>query len=648
MKEYADTFGKGSLNAMFDAEQLAAECGLDRDEIEWRKEFVGFDEEDAARLAEMRPLFKENAEAIADDFYDNLSQSDQTLTIIEGSDKGLEQLKQTQSAYLVTLASGEYELDYFTNRARIGKLHDLLEMPMKHYIGQYGVYYDLILPLLFDQMKDRLVDDLTAAISESVEDFEPEAGDRPATTGTSERGHDQSKESEAGEHQETGGPATDGGEEAAVESADPETEQDEDDELDPAEQAAVERDEDGEDIDREGASDADGEEYESDGQTDAEVENEEVRNVDEEQINGQRTDQQEIGYYEPAEQWVDETDVSEVVAPVVEGHLDQGMERLLAVLRIINLDMQVVADTYIHSYSEELSETVAERERLMNEVEADVARPIEELLDSSTDIADSTNTITDMADDQAESVDDVAREVSDMSATVEEIAATAEDVAATSERAEALAREGRTAATEAIEVMQRVDDASRAVAEDVQSLQDRVSEIDDVVEVINDLAEQTNMLALNASIEAARAGEAGQGFAVVADEVKSLAEESQHHASDIERMVDEIQQETDRTVESLVETTAEVDEGIEAVEDAMQTLEEIVTAVAASSDGIQEVSAATDEQAASTEAVASMVDQLVEQADQVATEIDHVSEANDRQAARVQEIDRAVGQLTDD
>jgi hypothetical protein len=59
---------------------------------------------------------------------------------------------------LVTLADGEYGREYFRNRARIGKIHDLLEMPIKHYIGQYGVYYGLIFDLLCDRLEGNVLD----------------------------------------------------------------------------------------------------------------------------------------------------------------------------------------------------------------------------------------------------------------------------------------------------------------------------------------------------------------------------------------------------------------------------------------------------------------------------------------------------------
>ncbi|MDL0131247.1 protoglobin domain-containing protein, partial [Halobacterium salinarum] len=142
MKDWTNEFGQGSLNSQLDVDQLVADCGLTEDEISWRKKFVGFDETDEQHLTNLAPLFREHTDEIADGFYDNLTGHEQTTDVIGRSQKTIDQLKRTQSAYLVTLASGEYGMDYFRNRARIGKIHDLLDMPMKHYLGQYGVYYD--------------------------------------------------------------------------------------------------------------------------------------------------------------------------------------------------------------------------------------------------------------------------------------------------------------------------------------------------------------------------------------------------------------------------------------------------------------------------------------------------------------------------
>lgn len=104
MKDWSNVFGSSALNAQLDVDSLVAECSIDAAEIGWRKEFVGFDEGDEQRLADLEQLFEAHTDEIVDVFYENLTAYEQTTDVIGRSDKALEQLKQTQSAYLVTQA----------------------------------------------------------------------------------------------------------------------------------------------------------------------------------------------------------------------------------------------------------------------------------------------------------------------------------------------------------------------------------------------------------------------------------------------------------------------------------------------------------------------------------------------------------------
>ena len=152
------TFGEGGLNGFLDVDELVERIGLDEDEVEWRKHFIGFDEEDEQRLSDLEPLLRDNRQEIADDFYENILQYEGTREVIDRSPKGVEALKQTQQAYLVSLATGSHDLSYFENRTRIGKLHEMLDMPLKHYVGQYGVYYNLLLSRMNERVQDQVVD----------------------------------------------------------------------------------------------------------------------------------------------------------------------------------------------------------------------------------------------------------------------------------------------------------------------------------------------------------------------------------------------------------------------------------------------------------------------------------------------------------
>ncbi|TMT87790.1 globin-coupled sensor protein [Haloterrigena sp. H1] len=164
------TFGEGGLNGFLDVDELVERIGLDEDEVEWRKHFIGFDEEDEQRLSDLEPLLRDNRQEIADDFYENILQYEGTREVIDRSPKGVEALKQTQQAYLVSLATGSHDLSYFENRTRIGKLHEMLDMPLKHYVGQYGVYYDLLLSRMNERVQNQVVDAIEAWAAERDDD----------------------------------------------------------------------------------------------------------------------------------------------------------------------------------------------------------------------------------------------------------------------------------------------------------------------------------------------------------------------------------------------------------------------------------------------------------------------------------------------
>jgi len=177
MTDPGDRFGRGRLNESVDADALTDAIGLDRAEVEWRKEFLNFDEDDAATLAEFEDLFAEHADEVVDSFYDHLTEFEETRAVIERSPKDVPELKRAQKAYLRTLASGDYDIEYFRSRARIGKLHDLLDMPVKQYIGQYNVYYGILLALVTDRIHDRLTETVETTLERR-------------RTGSDEDGHD--------------------------------------------------------------------------------------------------------------------------------------------------------------------------------------------------------------------------------------------------------------------------------------------------------------------------------------------------------------------------------------------------------------------------------------------------------------------------
>lgn len=101
-----------------------------------------------------------------------------------------------------------------------------------------------------------------------------------------------------------------------------------------------------------------------------------------------------------------------------------------------------------------------------------------------------------------------------------------------SERAISLKKEAITAANKADEVSRITQDKLKKAIEESKE----VNRINELTKAILEISDQTSLLSLNASIEAARAGEFGRGFSVVADEIRSLADNSQNTALQIQEI----------------------------------------------------------------------------------------------------------------
>jgi methyl-accepting chemotaxis protein len=481
-----------SLGTDATPEELAQAIGLDAEEIQWRKDFVGFDGEDAARLEALQPVVEAREDDLVDAFLEPIYETDETREITDRSPRDDAALRAIVSGYYKTAVGGQYDREYFKHRTRIGRLHDRLDMPLHYFSGMFGNVLNVF-----------------------VEEF---AADLAAT------------------------------------------------------------------------------------------------------------------YEEKLDEEAAETAIAE---------LEDTEAMLTSVVRILNLDMQVVNDTYLHSYAEKMREEIEKSQQMR----ADVGDSVDNARDSFAAVEESVTELAGMSDEFDDDVAAVANELSDLSATIEEIAASSTEASGTSNEARGLVDDGQAAASGAVESIEDVDDARDEIADDIDELVDAIDQIDDIVEVIDGIADETNMLALNASIEAARAGEAGSGFAVVADEVKALAEEAQTQATEIEGVIDDVSQRIDATTESLEAVERSVTESVEAVETTEDTLDDIGNRVDRAAGSMEEVANATDQQATSTAEVSSMVDGLGDRAGDIATEIESIASEVSRQDEQMQDIRASTDRL---
>jgi signal transduction histidine kinase len=117
------------------------------EQFEERKRFGRFGSEDAALLTQLRPVFEKHADAVVESFYDHLLRFAPLRSLLAG-DGTLDRLKGHQRKYLLSLVAGTYDESYLRDRLRIGEIHDRIGLDAEWYLGSYGFYLDLLLPLI--------------------------------------------------------------------------------------------------------------------------------------------------------------------------------------------------------------------------------------------------------------------------------------------------------------------------------------------------------------------------------------------------------------------------------------------------------------------------------------------------------------------
>ncbi len=124
-----------------------------------RLAFLGLTEAERQELARLLPWAERVAERIARRFYDFQFGFEPTRRFFQAyaARHGLpveevrRRLERTQAEYfreVFRAARDGYDLAYFEQRLQIGARHNVIELPMKWYLGSYGRYLDFVRPEL--------------------------------------------------------------------------------------------------------------------------------------------------------------------------------------------------------------------------------------------------------------------------------------------------------------------------------------------------------------------------------------------------------------------------------------------------------------------------------------------------------------------
>lgn len=121
-----------------------------------RKDFVRFTASDVKVLASLAPWARKVAPKIAKEFYDIQFGFSATQVFFEKQAArlgvNLTQLRQklegAQAGYFLQIfeeaaRGGEYGIEFFERRLKVGQLHNVIDLPLKWYVGSYVQYQDL-------------------------------------------------------------------------------------------------------------------------------------------------------------------------------------------------------------------------------------------------------------------------------------------------------------------------------------------------------------------------------------------------------------------------------------------------------------------------------------------------------------------------
>lgn len=294
---------------------------------------------------------------------------------------------------------------------------------------------------------------------------------------------------------------------------------------------------------------------------------------------------------------------------------------ILAVSKILNLEQQIVLESYEEQYQHSLYEENARKDEMMQEIIASSAQ-LQQIVSMTDGDLQAMNAVLSHLTTRSEQNVDMSDQLAN-TASVEK------------QRVHDTEAQGHT-------LLQTMEQIQSQVG-DLYTLNE---EITNIAKLITGIADQTNLLALNASIEAARAGEHGKGFAVVADEVSKLAEQSKQSANAIKQLTADIQADTDNVARAVDHSLASVQDGVNIIGEARQSFETISNSISEMTAQIEDVSATSEQLSAGAQQVSASIQDISNGAAQSAQNIDVIVHAIEDQMTTMQQVTSVATDLS--
>jgi hypothetical protein len=136
---------------------LCQTYGIQEQGLALRRDFIQLDAADVRVIAALRPWAEKHAEAIAKEFYDFQFAFGPTRDFFaaHAAKRGLpidamrRALESAQGGYFRQIFEeaangGNFGCAYFERRLRVGQIHNVIDLPLKWYVGSYPLYFRLV------------------------------------------------------------------------------------------------------------------------------------------------------------------------------------------------------------------------------------------------------------------------------------------------------------------------------------------------------------------------------------------------------------------------------------------------------------------------------------------------------------------------
>jgi heme-based aerotactic transducer len=157
--------------------------------------------------------------------------------------------------------------------------------------------------------------------------------------------------------------------------------------------------------------------------------------------------------------------------------------------------------------------------------------------------------------------DEIKRAVAVLAPTAEKATELAEFAAESAGKAVEISEQGATTVRDALDGITSLKTRVLEASQKAGGLTKQITQIETVMSLIVRFTQHTNVLALNAEVQAARAGEHGVAFNVIASEIRKLADESKASLEQVQKLVNDVE----LAVEAILDMSKENAHHVESV-----------------------------------------------------------------------------------